>query len=528
MKKTFLFFLVAAVALFSAHAQTKEDLSEAAIDGLDEAYMLSTTGKAEAAIEILNKLDKEYPNNYSVLWEMGFAYQMSGEYNKALEICKRLENHPAASYQAYQLEGNCLQGMGKEEEAIKAYNRGLERFPNSAVLYIEQGKIAEKKQDYEKACKLYEKAIEAEPSEPWSYWFLAFLYADSAEPFWSVMYGEAARLLTMNKDEYTEDTKQLSELLNYVYRDNIGIAISPQEDSLMIVTSFTYHNEIAYTPDTMQMFVLLPVAFNLEMATALIPEETTMKTKRELTLQSLIDTRGRFIDSFFERFTDYYDVPIFDYQRLVRQSGHWQAYNMMLFGLADQEGLNHWYETDPTAREQMEAFTKWYEEHPFTSTAERPTLATKVYRQINLGVPTNEEVSDAKGCRKHNADALRLIRWWQEQPYNPKSYMLMIVHNFLDNWCTYSDEVTIEILDCSILDSEEGFATMMFAMAEYGLEHKVKALGEEGFAYGFKKALAYLDKNRAVIEIPQRVEECLKMTPEQLDQRIHEEYQNKP
>ena len=492
--------------------------------------MLSSTGKTEAAMEILNKLDKENPNNYSVLWGMGYAYSMSGEYNKGLEICKRMENHPDASYHAYQLEVNTMQRMGKEEEAIKAYNRGLERFPNSAFLYIEQGKIAQEKQDNDKALKMYEKAIEADPSEPSSYCFLAYLYADSAEPFWSVMYGEAARLLTMNNEVYKEYTEDLSALLNYVYYDNIGLGMptDTQGDSLFIVTTFTERNEIAYSTDTMQVYVPLPVAFNQEMTTALIPEETAMKTKRELTLQSLIDTRGRFIDSFFERFTDYYDVPIFDYQRLVRQSGHWQAYNMMLFGLGNQEGLNHWYETDPTAREQMEAFTQWYEEHPFTSTAERPTLASKVYRQINLGVPTNEDVSDAKGCRKHSADALRLARWWQEQPYNPKSYMLMIVHNFVYNWCVNTDEVTIEYRDCSIMDSKEGILAMTFAMAEYGLEHKVKALGEEGFTYGFKKALAYLNKNRAVIEIPQRVEECLKMTPEQLDQRIHEEYQQTP
>jgi hypothetical protein len=64
----------------------------------------------------------------------------------------------------------------------------------------------------------------------------------------------------------------------------------------------------------------------------------------------------------------------------------------------------------------------------------------------------------------------------------------------------------------------------MIAMIEYGLEHKVKYPGEEGFAYAVKKALAYLDKNRAVVEVPERAEECLKMTPSQLDQRIHEEY----
>ena len=157
MKKSVLFLLVAAVAIFSGHAQTRADLSEAAIEGLNEAFMLTNSGEAEAAMEILNKLDKDNPNNYSVIWGMGYTYSMSGEYNKALEICKRLENHPAASYHAYQLEGNTLQRMGKEEDAIKAYNRGLERFPNSPVLYIEQGKIADGKQDYDKACELYER-----------------------------------------------------------------------------------------------------------------------------------------------------------------------------------------------------------------------------------------------------------------------------------------------------------------------------------------------------------------------------------
>ena len=370
MKKSVLFLLVTVVAIFSGHSQTRADLNETAIDSLNMTFTLINNGMPEAAIEILNKLDQENPNNYSVIWTIGYAYQFSGEYKKALEICKRLENHPAASYHAYQLEGNTLQRMGKEEDAIKAYNCGLERFPNSPVLYIEQGKIADGKQDYEKARDLYEKAVEANPSEPWSYWFLAVLYANSNEPFWAVMYGEAARLLTMNKEEYKRDTEEMSLLLNYVYYDNIDIAITAEEDSLIILTSFTDLNEIAYSPDTMQVYVPLPVAFNKEMATALMPEAIALITEKEITLQSIINARGRFIDSFYERFNDYYDVPIFDYQRLVRQSGHWQAYNMMLFGLADQEGLSHWYETDPTAQEQMEAFNQWYEEHPFTSTAE--------------------------------------------------------------------------------------------------------------------------------------------------------------
>ena len=104
MNKTFLFLLVAAVTLFSAHAQTKADLSEAAIESLDKAEMLTHSGMTEAAMEILNKLDKENPNNYYVLWAMAYTYWFSGEYKKALELCKRMENHPAASFHAYQLD----------------------------------------------------------------------------------------------------------------------------------------------------------------------------------------------------------------------------------------------------------------------------------------------------------------------------------------------------------------------------------------------------------------------------------------
>ena len=83
MKKSFLFLLVAAVAIISAQAQTKADLSETALENLDKANMLTNSGENEAAMEILNKLDKENPNNYYVLWEMAYTYWFSGEYKKS-------------------------------------------------------------------------------------------------------------------------------------------------------------------------------------------------------------------------------------------------------------------------------------------------------------------------------------------------------------------------------------------------------------------------------------------------------------
>ena len=193
----------------------------------------------------------------------------------------------------------------------------------------------------------------------------------------------------------------------------------------------------------------LPMAFEEEMLTALIPE-------KEITLQSLIDVRGRFIDSFYERFNDYYDVSILDFQRQVRESGHWQAYNMFLMGHGDPDAYQQWAETDPTAEVQMDAFAKWYSDHPFMPTAEKPTLRLKAYRLINLDIPAREQVSNAKECRKYSADALRLARWWLDQPLDTHSYIQDQVQRFLITWCMNSDIVE-RILEASIRISSTPF-----------------------------------------------------------------------
>ena len=515
MKKALLSF-IALVAVFTALAQTTiADLSESAKTRWEKAITLMDTGMAETAIEILSNLDREYPNNYDVLYEMCYAYYVLGEKKKALEILKRLEDHPAATFIVYHLEGNCLDDIGKTKEAIKTYNRGLERFPDAALLYVEQGRIAQKKEDYNQAVELFEKAIEADPRQPSAYYCLALLYADSYEPFWGIMYGEAAQILCLNYDKYAKWSEQMSELVYQLYKEHINI--TNEGDETRIHTTFTKMNEISATKDSSQVFMPLPLAFDDEMTGALKPE-------KEITLQSLIDVRGRFIDSFYERFHDYYDVSILDFQRQVRESGHWQAYNMFLLAHGDMDAYQQWRATDPTADEQLGAFARWYNDHPFTPSTEHPTLRPKAYRLINLGIPARENVMNAKDCRKHRADALRLSRWWLDQPLDTNSYIQDQVQRFLIVWCENSDEIAIEIRDCSVIESLEGMMAMMFAMIEYGLEHKVEKLGEEGFAYAFKRALTYLDKNRAVVDVPERAEECLKMTPEQLDQRIHEEY----
>ena len=63
--------IIAVASVFMAIGQTTAaDLSESARTRMEKAIALMDNGMAGTAIEILNNLDKEYPNNYNVLYEM--------------------------------------------------------------------------------------------------------------------------------------------------------------------------------------------------------------------------------------------------------------------------------------------------------------------------------------------------------------------------------------------------------------------------------------------------------------------------
>lgn len=516
MKKLLLLLIFAATVVLTSPAQTdRKDMSEAAVARLDKAVTLMDNGMAETALEILENLDKEYPDNYTVLYEMCYAHSVMGNLKRVVELCKRLEKHPAADFQVYHMEGNALDNMGKRKEAIKTYNRGLERFPDAALLYVEQGTIAQNEKDYDKAVEMFEKAIEVQPEQPSAYYNLARLFAMSTEPFWAIMYAEAARLLSMNYDFYLDRSDEMSSLLYDLYKENIHF--TTQGDSTIVHTTLTKMNTIEFSQDTSTMVLPLPIAFENGMLFGLAGE-------KEFTLQSLINARGRFIDELYKALNGYYDVSILDFQRQVRQSGHWQAYNMFLMCEGDSEAYKNWFKTDSTAEAQTDAFAKWYQDHPFLPTVQTPTLRTKTYKTANLGVPSRNDVSSAKDCRKYSADALRLARWWLDEPFDSTSYVQERVQNFLFGWMINSDEIMIELRDCCLADSDVGMIAMIMAMIEYGVEHKVKNLGEEGFKYAVKRAMAYLDKNRTVIDVPERAEQAMKMTPDELDQLLHKEY----
>ena len=512
MKQLLMTLLIALTAVLALSAQTgtAQDLGDIDRERMANAIRLMDNGQVDKAIQIIQDLDKMYPDNYDVLYELGYAYDLKKDYDSLLKLCKRLKKHPRANFQIYQMMGNTLDYMGKRKEAIKAYQEGLKRFPDAGLLYVEQAIISEHEQDYDKAVALYEQAIEVEPTLASPYYHLAKLFAMSTEPVWGIIYGEAARLLTLG----TPRSQEMSKLVYDLYKENIHIGA----DGDTIHTTLTKENTVNISADTSIVRIPLPIAYEVEMLKSIAPRHP-----RGIDLTTLCEIRKNFIEQFYKDLNGYYDVSILDYQRRVLNSGHWEAYNMWLLQEGDPDGFDQWTSEDSSSA-KLKAFAQWYSKNPFEPTQLCPTLRTRVFLDENLNISSISELGDAQGCRKHSADALRLARWLFEQPYDSTNHTIKRAQQFLIIWATNSDEVSLTVQPSAVNDVAEGTVYSIFALIEYTLENKVKRPGEDGYVYAVKRTLDFLDKNRDQVQLSERIERYLTMAPDELERQLHEDY----
>ena len=480
MKHTLLTLVMLLSALvLTAQTGTLQDLSAKDRTRLEKAVELMDNGMPETAIDIIETLIKVYPDNYDIMYELGYAYNVTGDYDKLLKLCNQLKKHPMANFQVYQMEGNTLDYMGKRKEAIKAYNEGLKRFPDAGMLYVEQAIISEHEQDYDQAVMLYEKAIEVEPDLASPYYHLAKLYAMSTEPVWALLYGEVARLLEPSNNRSNE----MSKLMYDIYQDHIQF----DNEQGTINSTLTETHTINVNQDTSVVEIPLPLGYEMAMLRSLAGATS-------LDLKNLVEVKRRFTEEFHEMYKDYYDVPILDFDYKVFKNGYWEPYCMWLLQKGDEKAYEQWLENDSA------------------------TAALK----DRLNIPPFEEIGDADGCRKHKLDAQRLARWVLEQPFDTTSTLKLKVNAYIITWATNSDEVSLTLRDSPVGTSPCGVMATICALIDYAITNNVKDPGEEGFRYAVKTAIAYMERNGE--ELSEEAKSFLNMTSEQQDQLLHQYY----
>lgn len=160
MRQLFITILVAVVSTMTAMAETPGgQLPEAAMKTIRNCIWLIDNDMPQSAMEDLDLLAKEYPDNYVIQYERACALYRLGRYDDVVKISKRLIKHRNVTPIAFHIYGNALDNLGKTDQAINVYSKGLKRFPDAGMLYLELGVVALKQEHYNEAINKFECGI---------------------------------------------------------------------------------------------------------------------------------------------------------------------------------------------------------------------------------------------------------------------------------------------------------------------------------------------------------------------------------
>jgi len=335
----FLFVIFTQVAL----GQTDKEKALALEKGM-EAIKLIDNGKIDESIILLKEAQKLDPERLDYPYEIAYAYYLQGNYKKASKILKKNMNHKDAGERLFQLLGNSYDMLGKTSKAFDAYDAGLVKFPKSGIILLEKGNVYWMQKNYEKALSFYEKGIEVDPKFPSNYYRATLIYLSSTEEVWGMIYGE----FFMNLERNSKRTPEISKLLYDTYKSQIKFT----SDTSFSV-SFSQNSVIDFSASKSNEFKL-PFGIGAYEPTLMM----AMLTEKSIDLNSLNTIRTNFVEKYFEGENDKkYPNVLFQFQKKVKEAGHFEAYNYWILMKGEEDGFTAWYDENT---EKWDAFVTWF------------------------------------------------------------------------------------------------------------------------------------------------------------------------
>lgn len=359
-------FAVTLLLLLCISTLRAQEPSEADVY-LYECIKAIDAGEYEKAWEMLEVGAKRYPDDSSFPYEQAYIRYAQERYDDVQDILEDLIKKPDADGGYYQLLGNAYDMDGDAKKAIRTYEKGLERFPESGQLYLELGVMAAKAEEYEKALGYWERGLTVEPDHSSNFYHAGRLYLMTSERGWGLLYGET--FLAMEPG--TQRASSMREMLWHGYNDVFEFAgeaepseedekLEPGQLSLGTVRMFGQNLMLVDEEGTARM----PLTMVLEMS-SMMGSLPILMGGPPLTVAKLHAFRAALLDNWYqnEEAADHFDLTLFDYQRRLRDAGHLEAYDHLLF-LCEETGVEvkAWAEAHPGAFEEM---TQWLHENPY-------------------------------------------------------------------------------------------------------------------------------------------------------------------
>ncbi|MBQ0120028.1 MAG: tetratricopeptide repeat protein [Bacteroidales bacterium] len=478
---TALFTLLAMLTTANALAITRDEMSEQDRKKMDAAIHFMDNGMPNEAIELLTMLDKKYPGSETIMYEIVYAHTVAKQYDQAEVWTNRMLKLPNATADTYVAAGNTLDYLGKRDEALKIYNQGLKKFPESGRLLVEMGNMAMSAQDYDKAVDYFEQSVALNPVYTPAYYRLANIFSNTYDPVWAIMYAE--NYIVLERDNENR-IKEMSKLIYDIYRENIKSDGDSMKVSL--THNITMPRNASYDCD-------VPYNWQFENSTVL---NAIPYTGSEMSIDDVMQLRCRATEHMDTTCHDYYDVPVFKLQREALAAGHLEGYNMWLLAIGNETPM--WSNDSCAAR--IKAFIDWFNNENKLKNKDLcgvPRLRTHVAARID--VPSTQELSDDKGCKKHRGNIKQIADWLITAPYDSVSALRTKFNHALIMWTINTSDVSLTL--SSEMSMSQYASPFMAAIVDYCIENKVKELDLKGYITVMKRVLNYVRDNQHAMEI---------------------------
>lgn len=510
MKRFFcnILFLVVMLAGFSpvAVAAGVEVLSEHDRKQMDAAIHFMDNGMLDEGIELLINLDKKYPENESIVFEICYGYIHKQDFETALKWGERMLKFKNPTADTYFMAGNVFDYAGHRDKAVKTYDAGLKKFPKSGRLLVEKGNIAFSEKNYDDAVHFYEESVTKNPEYAPAYFRLASIFSMTDERVWTIMYAQGF-LLTRDDDPRRAAA---ARLIYDMYRDGIKL----NGDSINV--SFTKNLVLPKYAKSMCDF-----PYNHFFEQSLLKPLLPYLLNDSLTFADVMELRKQHIAVMDTTAHDYYDVPVMQLEREIYRAGHFDAYNMWLFQDGFPKEYDAWMQQEGNS-EAMDRFENWYwEEKKHTWLHWRGVTRNHTTRTMDMPLPGVNLLGDAKGCREHRQEVWDAARWLLNAPCDTTSVLQKAAIASILAWGMGSDEVGIEVGECPLFNSPRLLPCYIAACVDYCLEHKKKEVKRDDFANVMMQVVKYARNNPETIDVEDKakmaaIKELVDMNDEQL------------
>jgi len=322
--------------------------SDKAVAHANRAIQLMDGGVPDQAIAEWDKAIALEPAIIAYQYERVLCYVMGKNYAKALELLKPIYQDTALYDRGYQLIGNIYDLQNDSASSLPYYRQGLEAHPASGRLHYELGAAAFISRNVPEAISWWKKGTIVEPAFATNYYWLAKVYAETADKLWSVLYGEAF----LNLERSSERTKEISKLLFDTW--NAALRLGDTLDPINLASEDVLDIPSPLGPAQMNFamafeFMVANASQHLIPATGVLPK---------LTLAQLVDVRTRFIKAWVAGGKDStYRNDVLSFEASVAQAGWIKEYFYWLYSYGDKRGMNDYFRSN---EHRYDTFLAWF------------------------------------------------------------------------------------------------------------------------------------------------------------------------